>query len=355
MKEENNMNVSDLITRIHAGDVEARRLLALCYLRGEGIPARYTQAMEDFELAALLGDVESAYWLASLYVAYQEKSHLGNARAKAMAWFARAGEEGLPLASYRAFLAAPLGERSEAQRLTWLERAAEAGLRVAAEEAAFHWLYHTEAGHDPTDVIRKAFAWHLRALTPGAMRRYRQDIPAEDLLWPMVEGPDGLLFPNPSAMMTPPEPASLLECAHQGDSKACYALGLMSIAGIGKTVSLEEGVHWLQKAAESLPAAQYAMGELHRRGVGVERSSHQAVAWFQKAAEQELCDAEFALGHAYEYGHGVERSLLQAKSYYYRAKEGGVPGAEEAWHRVARLLAWLNGRDFTSSACEERL
>lgn len=366
MQEERTPEVQALVVRAEAGEVEAQRLLAVRYRHGEGVPARYTKAMKWFEAAALQGDAEAAYWLACFYVAYQGKSHLGYAPGKAQSWFVKAAEGGISAGWYRATQVAACN-LSLAQRQAWLERAAQAGLRIAAEELALLWLYSDIPGVDCAETIRQAFGWHYRALVPRmvetppagtpeeTLRRYRTVIPPDDLLWPMVEVPEGHLSLQPSAGRTPSEVSleALLAEANRGKPVACYALGLMQIAGIGGEASLEEGVRWLQQAAERLPAAQFAMGELYRRGVGVEKSSCKAVGWFQKADKANLPDAAFALAYAYDHGYGVDRSQLLARAYYRAALTHGIRDAEDPLRRVSRLIAWLNGRDSTAKAREE--
>ncbi len=125
------------------------------------------------------------------------------------------------------------------------------------------------------------------------------------------------------------------EASNLNDKKAQYMLAFCYYNGYGVEQNYLESVKWYLKAAEQgLADAQYNLATCYYEGEGVEQNYSEAIKWYLKAAEQNDPDAHYMLGLCYELGKGVPVNIIAAKGYYYRAAELGNKKAINKWKSI---------------------
>lgn len=132
--------------------------------------------------------------------------------------------------------------------------------------------------------------------------------------------------------------------AERGEKEGQVILGIMYLEGDGVTEDDEQGVFWLQKAAEQDYAlAQSALGMVYGFGEDVDedvaQDGEQAVYWFKKAAEQNVILAQIGLGAMYAEGRGIPQDYVQAYAWINLAAAQGDKYAKEAKEILAKKMS----------------
>ena len=92
---------------------------------------------------------------------------------------------------------------------------------------------------------------------------------------------------------------------------------------------------WSGPALENDPRAQFALGVLTMRGIGVPRDEVAAVGHYRRAAESGFASAQFNLGLAHFTGRGVEKEPAKAQYWWQLAAEQGHAVAQ---YNLAAIL-----------------
>jgi localization factor PodJL len=167
----------------------------------------------------------------------------------------------------------------------------------------------------------------------------------------------------------------LRHAALAGNPAAEYELALRYTEGRGVPPSLEEAVHWLERAANhGLAPAQYRLGSLYEKGQGVKKDLEaarrlytaaatkgngkamhnlavlyaegingdpdyrNAAQWFRKAADRGIADSQYNLGILYARGIGVEANLAESYKWFALAAQQGDKDANKKRDDVAARL-----------------
>lgn len=106
--------------------------------------------------------------------------------------------------------------------------------------------------------------------------------------------------------------------------------------------SLEDGVYWLEKAAEqnNIPAITYLGTSYCTGNSGIEIDLEKSAYWFLKASNLGDAFSKLRMGINYEFGFGVEVDFSLAVSWYKKAAEMGVP---EAQYRLGKCYEFGRG------------
>ncbi len=119
--------------------------------------------------------------------------------------------------------------------------------------------------------------------------------------------------------------------ANRGDTDAQFELGLRYLTGEGFDKNEEEGVRWLEKAAEAGHLrAMHVYGSLFEDGVMVEKDPQKAVEWYEKSANGGFVMAQHALAVAYELGQGVKKDRAKAAEWFEKAAAQNYPPSMSA-------------------------
>ena len=151
-------------TAAEKGDLNAQYRLGRAYLRGEGVPRDYAQALAAMRKAAAQGHAEAEAGIGFMY-----SGGLGVAQddAQAVAWLRKAADKGVAKAQFnlgRMLLAGRGVPKDEKEAFQWIQRASDQGM-VEALVLQGEALYFGESGQ-PQDYER-AFALLLKAAETG--------------------------------------------------------------------------------------------------------------------------------------------------------------------------------------------
>ena len=132
---------------------------------------------------------------------------------------------------------------------------------------------------------------------------------------------------------------SLEKLARSGDSAAQNQWGFNLFNGYGVAKNPEEGLHWIQKAADqNFAKAQYNLALFHQDGKGVKLDLVKAFEFMLKAGRKGLPEAEAALGFMYERGQGIKSDITEALYWYRQAATHEGPCRKSVDHFKANLL-----------------
>jgi localization factor PodJL len=167
----------------------------------------------------------------------------------------------------------------------------------------------------------------------------------------------------------------LRAAALAGNPAAEYELAVRYAEGRGVPASVEESVHWFERAANhGLAPAQYRLGSLYEKGQGVKKDREAArrlytaaankgngkamhnlavlyaeglngepdyrtaSQWFRKAADYGVADSQYNLGILYARGIGVEQNLAESYKWFALAAQQGDKDAIKKRDEVAARL-----------------
>jgi localization factor PodJL len=169
--------------------------------------------------------------------------------------------------------------------------------------------------------------------------------------------------------------AGLRNAALAGNPAAEYEMALRYSEGRGVPPSLDEAVHWLERAADhGLAPAQYRLGSLYEKGQGVKKDLEaarrlytaaatkgngkamhnlavlyaeglngdpdyrNAAQWFRKAADHGVPDSQYNLAILYARGIGVEQNFAESYKWFALAAQRGDKDAAKKRDDVAARL-----------------
>ena len=315
-------------------DAETQYLLALAYLKGEGIEQSYEKAKYWLEKAAeqqhpKAQTLLSIYQEGNILHLYIEMAKKGDGESLFNIGFAYHEGEGVEQSYYKAAYWLDEASYSEERhkkaqsmvgalffKLDGLvdSRIAEMYLNEAAAEGDFEAEYYLgrlleEIRNDPVNAAKCYKNPAQQGIADAQYRLARLKI----------------LFSELKIEQSYPEAAYWFEkAAEQGVSDAQYSIGSLYYNGMGIEQSYTKAAYWYEKASQNnLPKAQLFLGRCYEQGKGVEQSYTKAVFWWEKAAFQENGVAQYCLAHLYEEGKGVPQSDFKAAFWFEKAAEQG--------------------------------
>lgn len=118
--------------------------------------------------------------------------------------------------------------------------------------------------------------------------------------------------------------ASYTELASQGNPVAMNALGLIYTKGSGVAINEQEGIKWLEQAAQAGYAkAWYNLGIVYQEGVSTTANPIKAIQYFEKAATAGYSSAYTAWGQMVMRENGVAQDYPLAMSIFKQGAEKG--------------------------------
>lgn len=237
-------------------------------LTAQGLTAfsagRYTEALNDWQRAAQVGDGQAALYIGLL-------NDLGRGVPKdvkaALTWYERAAALGNPLAMFNIGVLYDSGvgiSRNHLVAADWYRKAAAQGVGRAAYALGLMYEAGDGVANDRDEAVRyfrqalasgiTAARPHLASLSPSN-ERVRNDKAASSEL-PKDNGAEEfgraqelLLRSTPEAL--PAAVALLRQAADKGDSAAAYNLGYCYENGIGAEADRHQAYAWYRRAAQS--------------------------------------------------------------------------------------------------------
>jgi TPR repeat protein len=135
--------------------------------------------------------------------------------------------------------------------------------------------------------------------------------------------------------------------AESGDTKAQYDISLMYIQGIGTKQNIEQGLVWLNRAAEKGNIeAMLELGVLYQKIDALENAPQLAFYWFEKAAMAGSAVGQYNLAHSYMDGGQIAVDFPKAYIWMSLSDTTGNPvaGAE-----AAKLKASLSPQELLAA------
>ncbi|RVT71968.1 T9SS type A sorting domain-containing protein [Flavobacterium sufflavum] len=155
----------------------------------------------------------------------------------------------------------------------------------------------------------------------GSMLGYSQESPEakKALLTARLQLIEGSSYYNPTAAL-----ATYQQQAAAGNAEAMNGLGLLYSKGIGVAVDEQQGINWLEKAAENGYAkAWYNLGLLYKEGVGATQNQEKAIVCFEKAAKGGYDTAWNTWGGMVMKGKGTAQNYPLAISIFQQGADKG--------------------------------
>lgn len=120
----------------------------------------------------------------------------------------------------------------------------------------------------------------------------------------------------------------------EAQTELAYSYTLDDETGLPE--KFEEGLYWMQKAAQpGNPKAYFGLARIYDVGLGVPSDPEKAFGYYRAAAEMGYVDAQALVGHAYRVARGVPVDLERSFRWFYAAATQGHAYAQA---RVAGAL-----------------
>lgn len=299
----------NLIVSARKGDTIAMNKLGSLYYEGKYVPQNYSKAIQWFQLAYLLGNVNAACGLCkcyfygddfcngkNLYIDMLEQKHVNFA-------YCRKGEELLFRDNDKSKQWFILGAKADfSPSKSWLAVILE---KEGKYEKAIE-LYK-QAGNEG----------YLSSQTTLAKFYRKGDVIKKDSL-KAIEWYE--------------------KAGKQGNSESLYNIGLMYYYGEGINVDYKKSYEFFKEAAIlDNKYAQFMLAYSYYKGFGVNQSPSEAIFWWKKAAENNDEKSLFALGVCYRIGYGVEKNKHQAIYYLSKSADEGNSDAEYELEKYSKL------------------
>lgn len=289
-----------LIVSARKGDTVAMDKLGSLYLEGTYVPKSYSRAIQWFQLAYLLGNVNAACGLCkcfshgddfcngnNLYIDMLEQQGVNFA-------YCCKGEE--------------LQFRDNNQSKQWFTLGAKAGF--APSKSYLASIFEKEGIYGKAIELYKQAAneghlWSQRKLA----QLYRKGEIIEKNSLKAIEW--------------------YKKAGEQGNSESLFAIGLMYYYGNDISIDYKKSVEFFKKASIlDNKDAQYMLAYCYYKGLGINQNPSEAIFWWKKAAENNDAKSLFALGICYKIGYGVEKNKQQAIYYLSKSANEGNSDAE---------------------------
>jgi TPR repeat protein len=130
-----------------------------------------------------------------------------------------------------------------------------------------------------------------------------------------------------------------LMAARQDVTMAQTRIGVRLVKGLGIKKDVEEGLHWLEKAANKNDSlAQMALSGIYLGELNSGLNNFgKAFYWMLNAAKSGVAPAQFEVYRMYRYGIGTETNLTQGDYWLRKAAEAGYPSAIKVLREVSEL------------------
>lgn len=221
-----------LLERAKEGNLEAKKDLAMAYVRGDEIEQNYEEAFKWYKAAAEQGDADAQN---SLYNRYAKGEGVEQNSEEAMKWLHRSAEQGYGLAYYNLgfeYSSGDLVRKDELEAIKWYKKAAKKDIKEAYYQLGFLYTY--------SDTIK--------------------DYQAARECYELAGG--------------------------SWNGEAQNELGILHFNGFGTPKDDAKAFLYFQLAAENgSPEGMYNLGAMYDNGFGTKRNSKLADQWFKKSCE----------------------------------------------------------------------
>lgn len=227
--------------------------------------------------------------------------------ARALAYFRKAAEDGVPAAQFSLagmYFDGQGVPKNLKEAARWYEAAAKQGHSRAQSNLGLMYLN----GWGVEKSVRQSVVWFRKAAEQG-------DAVGQSNLGAAYVNGTGVLVDSAAGA------AWLRKAAEQGVAEAQYGLATLYVNGRGVPVDLNSAALWLQRAAaQQFPKAQLVLGQMYVNGQ-ITDPGHEGVRFIEAAANSGLADAPLALAKMYRDGRGVSASSTLALNWFLKSAD----------------------------------
>jgi|GEM_PF-6538778 TPR repeat protein len=309
----------------------AQFLLSLSYLLGLGVPKDETQALHWYQQAT-----QAKFAGTQVISAAEFKAPITQTT--------QVGET-----DFQQGIAALLGltqPQNDSQALHWLTKSAnlghieaqfqlaliyKLGLGVAVDDS-MAMIWFRKAAENAHRDAQAYLAWmHAQGLgTP-------QDLPLANQWFQKILVEHNHNYEQLNGKTNGNDSTALVAQATQGDPHAQYQLALQLLQNSKDATNIQQGLHWLNKAAaQAYAQAQYQLGEFLLQGQYLESDVQLGVQWLTKAATQAYAPAQYKLGLYYY--QGPAQNLIKAYAWLNLAAAQGLHSAHILRQSISRTM-----------------
>jgi len=309
-----------LLPKAEAGDAAYQYKLAFCYSNGFGVEYNRDKAFSYIQRAAKSKYLKAQLWLADFY---QSKSYYLNFMKNGEVWGVRAAKSGDAQAQallghfYMGDEDEPGDHKDYKKAVYWLGQAAEQNNCQALLDLAYLTKRGWAVAKDD-EQSQELYARAAKLDSPQALFILAQQCLVVDKGQPSKEAISKAY-------------AYYARAADLGDMKSQVELGRSLIAGYHAPKNQEQGVYWLEIAAElgSRDASEY-LANAYYYAKGVPKDLQKAFYLYLKASTQKSASAAYSLGAIFIKGEAsVKKDLVKAEYFFKQAfKEEGLGRAE---------------------------
>ena len=312
----------DFYKQAMSGDASAQLKLGKMLMKGDTTFDCMTDnelAAEWLEKAALQGNAEAQYLLAQCYeeppktIEYDEElgeyvvpdisEEESEKQEKAMYWYLKAAENGIPEAQlevgrYYYF------EDMNNTALKWYLKAAQAGLADAQNSMGDFYRDGELVDQNYSEAVK----WYKKAAAQNDLSS------CESLGQCYLDGTGVAKDANQAIYW-------FEKAAYGGNADVATMLGDLYAEGGQIPQNYKKAIYWYTIGANESNIARNNLGELYLEGKGTAKDYKKAVYWFRRAAEDGMTEAQYNLSECYQNGWGVKQSASQAKYWENKAEE----------------------------------
>jgi TPR repeat protein len=130
------------------------------------------------------------------------------------------------------------------------------------------------------------------------------------------------------------------QAASQGDSKAEYYVGNMTISGVGTFQNVPKGLRYLESLAEKgHVGAMFNIAKVYKIGFNVGKNHKIASKWFHQAAKDGHVESMYEIADSLERGFGVDKNEKEALDWF---ETSALHGDTKAAYRAGMLNLFLS-------------
>jgi len=332
------------------GNVDSQYTVGIRYLNGNGVNKSPSTAVKWIRKAAEQDHAGAQYQLGSMY---RDGHGVPKSEGEAIKWFRLASSWGVGeaqraldgllrtqlLANEKDFSANPELSEPEAQYALGLMYIDGKAVNKDVNTAVQWFLKaarqdHAEAQYRLGEMYRngigvqtnnkEAKLWLSKAADSGLGK-------ASDVLQIILKAEKKRILDNESKTLQSSPIYPFLDLAKQGDVDAKHKVGVMYLAGDKAPKDVNEGIRWLQSAANNdHMLSQITLANIYFNGTyNVEKDHFVAAKWFHKAAENGNAEAQYQLGNLHRKGLGVDKSNAKAVKWFRLAAKQGHTNARQ--------------------------
>lgn len=296
------------------GSVSSRTELGLAYYNRHD----YTQAFNNFSMAALRGDVNATYFTGVLLL---EGKGVGQNLNEGVTYLMRAERRGHTRAAYRlgqCYLTGQGVPANAEQAVMYFRLAAGRNLAVAQWALAECYMKGTGVAVD----YELATYYFSRTLTSRGYNTKFSKFAADSISGtPYDLYLKGYKAYTQNDFRLAKDRFKELARTERTEGELWEAIVLLTPAN--SDANLRKGIKGLKKCADTNAFAKYVLAKCYESGHGVDRDNAQALALYTASAEMGFGPAQCALGDMYFEGRGVARNFDNAVRWFKTAAESG--------------------------------